>query len=96
MFKKMMLLVVCSVISSTVLADCVKRPNGKVICSNGEEAGSYNPNTGNARKAEINGNGVTTTQNSRGGQAKTKNGVGVATTANGTTCVKTRNNQGCR
>ena len=32
----------------------------------------------------------------RGGEAKTKNGMGVATGPNGTTCVKGKNNQGCK
>jgi hypothetical protein len=46
-------------------------------------------------KAQKNANGVTTTQSSKGGQAKTKNGKGVYQAPNGTTCAKTANNQGC-
>ena len=39
---------------------------------------------------------VTTTKTARGAEAKTKNGIGVATGPNGTTCVKGKNNQGCK
>jgi hypothetical protein len=38
---------------------------------------------------------VKTTHTSHGGNAKTKNGKGVATAPNGTTCAKTANNQSC-
>jgi hypothetical protein len=40
--------------------------------------------------AQKNQNGVTTTQTSQGGKAKTKNGMGVAEGPNGTTCAKAR------
>ncbi|MGZ8157704.1 MAG: hypothetical protein ACXWT1_10605 [Methylobacter sp.] len=96
MLKKIVLLAICLVLSSTAFADCVKRPNGKTVCSNGENAGGYNPNTGNAWKSETGDLGVKSTEGSRGGQATTKNGVGVVQTPSGKTCVKTRNNQGCR
>lgn len=95
MFTKMMLLMVCWAFSATVLAECVKTPNGKTVCDSGQTTGGYNPNTGKAWKAETNQRGVTTTETSRGGQAATKNGVGVVKTPGGQTCVKTRNNQGC-
>ncbi len=62
--------------------------------SNGTKA-AYNPHTGNAAVSQTNQNGVKTTQTSRGGNAKTKNGKGVATGPNGTTCAKGANNQGC-
>ena len=93
-----MLLASCLVLSSAAFAnaDCVRTATGKVVCGNGENAGSYNPNTGNARKTETNDLGVKTTETSRGGEAKTKNGVGVVRTPGGTTCVKTRKNQGCK
>src|SRR5450759_5181027 len=62
--------------------------------SNGMKA-AYNPHTGNAAVSQTNQSGVKTTQTSRGGHAKTKNGMGVVTGPNGTTCVKGPNNQGC-
>jgi hypothetical protein len=49
---------------------------------------AYNARTGTATAAYTNARGVTTTQNSRGGEAKTMNGKGVVHTAGGTTCVK--------
>jgi len=39
---------------------------------------------------------VTTTQTSRGGVAKTKNGMGVVQGPNGTTCARGANTQGCK
>src|SRR5215475_993269 len=88
----MLLLTVCS---SNVFADCVKNARGRTVCSNDEKAGGYNARTGNAWKSEKNDAGVTTTQTSRGGEAKTKNGKGVYKSPSGKTCVKTANNQGC-
>ena len=61
---------------------------------NGTQA-AYNPKTGNAAVSQTNQNGVTTTKTAAGGEAKSRNGVGVAKTPDGTTCVKGRNNQGC-
>jgi len=49
-----------------------------------------------AAVAQTNQNGVTTTNTTRGGQAKTKNGMGVAEGPNGTVCAKGKNNQGCK
>ncbi|HWF76992.1 MAG TPA: hypothetical protein VN694_07410 [Caulobacteraceae bacterium] len=49
---------------------------------------AYNARTGTATAAYTNARGVTTTQNSRGAEAKTMNGKGVVHTAGGTTCVK--------
>jgi hypothetical protein len=62
--------------------------------SNGTKA-AYNPNTGTAAVSQKNQNGVTTTETNWGGEAKTKNGMGVAQGPGGTTCAKGRNNQGC-
>ena len=93
--KMVLLMVVCFAFSASSFAACTKAPSGRVVCDSGAQAGGYNPNTGNAWKAETNSRGVTTTETSRGGEAKTKNGVGVAQTPGGKTCVKTRNNKGC-
>jgi hypothetical protein len=81
--------------SSGALAECTTNARGRTVCSNGEEAGGYNARTGNAWKSEKNEAGVTTTETSAGGKAKTKNGKGVYTSPSGKTCVKTANNQGC-
>lgn len=56
---------------------------------------AYNPRTGNAAASHTNANGVTTTETSRGGEAKTKNGMGVAHGAGGTTCAKGRGEAKC-
>ena len=48
----------------------------------------YNPHTGNAAVSTRNANGVATTKTLRGGEAKTKNGMGVVQGAGGKTCVK--------
>ena len=62
----------------------------------GEAGGAaYNPRTGNAAVSHTNPNGVTTTQTSRGGEAKTRNGMGVAHGAGGTTCVKGKGQGKC-
>jgi hypothetical protein len=81
--------------SSNAFAECTTNARGHTVCSNGEEAGGYNAKTGNAWKSEKNQAGVTTTQTSAGGEAKTKNGKGVYKSPSGKTCVKTANNQGC-
>jgi hypothetical protein len=74
-----------------------KHPSGLTTAqsSSGAKA-AYNPNTGHAAMAQKNQYGVTTTQTSQGGKAKTKNGVGVAEGPNGTTCAKSKSNQGCK
>ena len=69
---------------------------GKTVCSDGTTASAVNPNTGKAAVAQKNQNGVTTTQTSTGGTAKTKNGSGVAQGPGGTTCAKTKNNAACK
>ena len=89
------ILLVLMVFSSSGFADCVKNARGRTVCSNGQEAGGYNAKTGNAWKSEKNDAGVTTTETSRGGEAKTKNGKGVYKSPSGKTCVKTANGQEC-
>jgi len=83
------------VFSSNVFAECVTNARGRTVCSNGQNAGGYNARTGKAWKSEKNEAGVTTTQTSAGGTAKTKNGKGVYTSPSGKKCIKTANNQGC-
>jgi hypothetical protein len=69
--------------------------NARGRYGNGEEAGGYNAKTGNSWNAQKNQNGVTTTQTSAGGEAKTKNGRGVYQSPNGKNCYKTAYNHGC-
>ena len=76
-------------------ADCTRAPTGRMVCNNGQSAGSYNPNTGRARSSQTNSNGVTTTQTNSGAKAKTKNGNGIAEAPGGKTCAKTANHEGC-
>ncbi len=52
-------------------AECARTATGRVVCGNGYESGSYNPNTGVARKSEMNANGVRTYESSTGAEAKT-------------------------
>lgn len=93
---KILVLLACLFFTSGVFADCVTNSRGKAVCSNGQgEAAAYHPNRGAVSRSLTNQNGVTTTETSRGGEAKTKNGKGVVQAPNGKTCVKTRNNQGC-
>jgi acyl-CoA thioesterase FadM len=73
-----------------------RRPGG--VTTTQSDTGTktaVNTRTGNAAVAQTNANGVTTTETRRGGQAKTKNGVGVAQGPDGTVCAKGRNTQGC-
>jgi len=81
--------------ASNTHANCVTNMRGRVVCSDGEEAGGYNAKTGTAWKSERNQNGVATTQTSRGGEAKTKNGKGVYQSPSGKDCYKTASNHGC-
>jgi len=60
------------------------------------QASGSNPNTGQSWSSEQNSSGVTTTQSSRGGEAKTKNGKGVYTSPSGKKCAKTDNYHGCQ
>ena len=87
MQMKVLLMMVCMFFASSSLfaQDCVKNLRGETVCRDGKTAAAANPNTGNAAVAHKNQNGVTTTQTSNGGEAKTKNGVGVAKGPNGTT-----------
>ena len=82
-------------ISSNAFANCVTNERGRVVCSNGSEAGGYNSRTGTAWKSSRNENGVATTQTSRGGEAKTKNGKGVYQSPSGKDCYKTSSSHGC-
>ena len=81
--------------SSSAFANCVTNERGRVVCSNGSEAGGYNQRTGTAWKSTRNQNGVATTQTSRGGEAKTKNGKGVYKSPSGKDCYKTASSHGC-
>jgi hypothetical protein len=82
--------------SSNAYANCVTNERGRVVCSNGSDAaGGYNSRTGTAWKSTRNQNGVATTQTSRGGTAKTKNGKGVYQSPNGKDCYKTASSHGC-
>ncbi|SOE68354.1 hypothetical protein SAMN05446635_3285 [Burkholderia sp. OK233] len=90
-----LLALACAVLSSSAFADCATNARGETACGNGQTAGGYNPNTGNAWKAQKNQNGVTTTQTSKGGEAKTKNGKGVYKSPSGKTCYRSANSQGC-
>jgi len=81
--------------SSNAFANCVTNERGRVVCSNGSEAAGYNQRTGTAWKSTRNQNGVATTQTSRGGMAKTKNGKGVYKSPSGKDCYKTASSHGC-
>jgi len=59
--------------------------------SNGQTAVVVNPNTGKAAVAHTNQNGVTTTQTTNGGKAKSKNGVAVVQGPGGNTAVVNQN-----
>jgi hypothetical protein len=83
------------VISSSASAKCYTNSQGRVECSNGEDAGGYNSKTGNGWKSQEGENGVRTTQTSKGGKGKSKNGKGAYHTANGKNCYKTANSHGC-
>jgi hypothetical protein len=89
------LMVALMAFSDSAFASCYTNTRGRVVCSNGEQAGGYNSNTGNDWHSEKNQNGVATTRTSRGGEAKTKNGKGVYQSPNGKKCYKTANSQGC-
>ena len=81
---KSFLMMVCLLFATSLFAaNCVKNARGRTVCSNGQTAVAVNPNTGNAAVAHKNPNGVTTTQTSNGGTAKTTNGVVVAQGPNG-------------
>ena len=81
--------------SSSVHAACYTNALGHVVCGNGESEGGYNRRTGTAWRSERNQYGVATTQTSRGGEAKTKNGKGVYKSPSGKDCYKTAHSHGC-
>ena len=91
----LMIILTLMVFASSALAECTTNARGRTVCSNGEQAGGVNTRTGTAWKSEKNQAGVTTTETSRGGEAKTRNGKGVYQSPSGKNCVKTANNQGC-
>jgi hypothetical protein len=96
MKMKFSLAVMCVFLSMNLChAGCTKNARGQTVCSDGQSAAAYNPNTGKGATANKSSNGVTTTQTTAGGKSKTKNGKGVATGPNGTTCAKGANNAGC-
>ncbi|MCX7098656.1 MAG: hypothetical protein NTV43_12220 [Methylococcales bacterium] len=95
---KILVILACLFYTSGIYAGCVTNLRGKTVCATDQgqsAAAGYNAKTGNAFKAETNQNGVTKTQTSNGGQAITKNGMGVVQAPNGKTCVKTRYSKGC-
>jgi hypothetical protein len=92
---KMLVMFACMLLASGAFAECATNGRGVAACGNGQTAGGYNANTGNAWKAQKNQAGVTTTQTSRGGEAKTKNGNGVYKSPSGQTCYRTANSRGC-
>jgi Tfp pilus assembly protein PilX len=71
---KILVMPACVVLSSSAFAECTTSSTGRTVCNNGQTAAGYNPNTGNAWKAQKNQAGVTTTRTSKGGEAKTRNG----------------------
>jgi Tfp pilus assembly protein PilX len=85
----------CMLFYTNAVAECSTTATGRTVCNNGQQAGGYNPNTGNAWKSERNQNGVATTTTNRGGEAKTRNGKGVYKSPSGKTCVRTATNAGC-
>jgi hypothetical protein len=89
------MMMACMFLACNVGAECVKNARGKTVCSDGQTAAAANPKTGNAAVAQKNQNGVTTTQTTKGGTAKTKNGMGVAQGPGDETCAKGKNHQGC-
>jgi len=89
-------MMMCMFLASGLFAqNCRKNALGETVCGNGQNAAAVNPNTGKAATAQKNQNGVTTTHGSAGGQAKTKNGKGVAEGPNGKKCAKGSRHQGC-
>lgn len=71
-------------------------PGGARAVQGGYGGGAaYNPRTGNAAVSQTNANGVKTTETRAGGEAKTKNGMGVAQGPGGKTCAKGRGEAKC-
>jgi hypothetical protein len=96
MQMKTLAMIACMFFASSLFGqDCVKNARGETVCGNGRSAAAVNPNTGRCAAAHKNSNGVTTTQTTSGGKAKTKNGMGVAQGPNGKTCAKGKYEEGC-
>jgi hypothetical protein len=95
MIVKTIVAAACLRLSASAFADCTTNARGRTICSNEQQAAGANPNTGTTANAQKNSSGVTTTETSKGGKAKTKEGKGVYRGPDGTTCVKTENNKDC-
>lgn len=91
---RILIALACVMLSSSAFAECTTA-RGATACNNGQTAGGYNPNTGNAVKAQKNQAGVTTAQTSRGGEAKTRNGKSVYKSPSGQTCYKGVSSHGC-
>lgn len=66
------ILLTLMLLSSNAYANCVTNERGRVVCSNGSEAGGYNSRTGTAWKSSRNENGVATTQTSRAERPRPK------------------------
>jgi hypothetical protein len=90
---RVLVILTCLVLSSSAFAECGTNLRGGTACSNGQTAGGYGPNTGNAWKAQKNQAGVTTTQTSKGGVVKTANGA--YKSPGGVSCHKGANSHGC-
>jgi hypothetical protein len=94
--RVMLIILTLMLSSSSAYAACYTNARGRVVCNNEQRAGGYNANRGATRTSETNQNGVTTTQSSRGGEVKTKNGKGVYTSPSGKNCYKSANSYGCK
>jgi hypothetical protein len=92
---KALVIFACAVMCSNTFAECATNARGRTVCNDGQAAGGYNRNTGTAWKSQKNQAGVTTTQTSKGGEAKTINGKGVYKGPNGQKCYKTATSHGC-
>ena len=92
---KTLVILACAVLCSNAYAECATNARGETVCGNGQTAGGYNRNTGNAWKSQKNQAGVTTTQTSKGGEAKTMNGKGVDRGPNGEKCYRMAASHGC-
>lgn len=92
---RVLAILACMLFYTNAFAECSTTATGRRVCNNGQQAGGYNPNTGNGWKSQKNQNGVATTTTNRGGEAKTVNGKGVYKSPSGKTCMKTATNAGC-
>lgn len=92
---KTLIILACVMLSANAYAECATNSRGQTVCGNGQSGAAYNRNTGTVTTSQVNQNGVRTTQNSRGGEAKTMNGKGVVKGPGGTTCYKSATSHGC-